>query len=203
MSRSTNRIYAVINAHNKIDKLATRLLRDTERCVTNLRDNFTLPTASDVNELNEKLGSIMGLPNDQYYDKRREISNKWESKYVTECMYGFAEDPRGNYQKHMRYALQRVVMEYKNVFDDIDDIMYYIGTLKPDELEALEVIIRDNYADLSRKCRSLNAINRTLYYEFGQVDIDEIEGMLRKFIDEVITVIEEIPTLIFGNKEEE
>lgn len=196
MSRSTNRIYAVINAHNKIDKLATRLLRDTERCVTNLRDNFTLPTASDVNELNEKLGSIMGLPNDQYYDKRREISNTWESKYSSKCFYNFTEDPRGNYREHMRYVLWQVMSLYNTVFYTIEDIMYHINRLESNELEALEVIIADNYESLSNEYRTLNAINRKLFHEFGKVDTNEIEGMLRKFIDAIIAAIDRIPSLI-------
>lgn len=188
--------YQVIHTHNNIDRIFANLLQEAERGLSTLRNNFTLPTEDEVNELNEKLGSIMGLPNDQYYDKRREISNTWESKYSSKCFYNFTEDPRGNYREHMRYVLRQVMSLYDTVFYTIEDIMYHINRLESNELEALEVIIADNYESLSNEYRTLNAINRKLYHEFGKVDTNEIEGMLRKFIDAIIAAIDRIPSLI-------
>ena len=103
--------YQVIHTHNDIDRIFANLLEEAERGLSTLRNNFTLPTEDEVNELNEKLGSIMGLPNDQYYDKRREISNTWESKYSSKCFYNFTEDLRGNYREHMRYVLRQVMSQ--------------------------------------------------------------------------------------------
>lgn len=187
--------YQVIHTHNDIDRIFGHLLQETERGLSKLR-NVTLPTEDEVNELNEKLGSIMDLSNDQYYDKRREISNNWESKYLSKCLYGFTGDPLGNYREHMRYTLQQIMSLYSTVFYNIEDIMYHINRLESNELEALEVIIADNYESLSNEYRTLNAINRKLFHEFGKVDTNEIEGMLRKFIDAIIVAIDRIPSLI-------